>query len=135
MQPVPHAQLQTRRNLHAVLATLISHDPWFRLRLEVCVALCHFAALPPTIYINLVCFTPPCNRIANCLSSRTLSKCHSFKLTEIVREFPCEVRRHVVGNPQSSDTVILEEKDRRFSVSICKSSDERFLIIQFLGKR
>jgi len=40
------------------------------------------------------------------------------------------VRRHVVGNPQSSDTVILEEKDRRFSVSICKSSDERFMIIQ-----
>lgn len=40
-----------------------------------------------------------------------------------------------MGNPQSSDTVILEEKDRRFSVSICKSSDERFLIIQFLGKR
>ncbi|CAL1147798.1 unnamed protein product, partial [Cladocopium goreaui] len=40
------------------------------------------------------------------------------------------VRKHVVGTPQSSDTVVLEEKDRRFSVSICKSSDERFLIIQ-----
>eukprot|EP00438_Fugacium_kawagutii_P001332 Skav226316 [mRNA] locus=scaffold3301:601007:601873:- [translate_table: standard] len=36
----------------------------------------------------------------------------------------------MVGTPQSSDIVVLEEKDRRFSVSICKSSDERFLIIQ-----
>ncbi|CAJ1418604.1 unnamed protein product [Effrenium voratum] len=40
------------------------------------------------------------------------------------------VRRHVVGSPQSADTVVLEEKDRRFAVSICKSSDERFMIIQ-----
>jgi protease II len=46
-----------------------------------------------------------------------------------------KVRKHVVGTPQSSDTVVLEEKDRRFSVSICKSSDERFLIIQTLGER
>ncbi|CAJ1407091.1 unnamed protein product [Effrenium voratum] len=47
------------------------------------------------------------------------------------------VRRHVVGSPQSADTVVLEEKDfrddRRFAVSICKSSDERFMIIQLLG--
>ena len=46
-----------------------------------------------------------------------------------------KVRKHVVGIPQSSDIVVLEEKDRRFSVSICKSSDERFLIIQTLGER
>lgn len=46
-----------------------------------------------------------------------------------------KVRKHVVGTPQSSDTVVLEEKDRRFSVSICKSSDDRFLIIQPLGER
>ena len=40
------------------------------------------------------------------------------------------VRRHVLGTSQSSDTVVWEETDRRFSLSISTTSDEQFLIIQ-----
>ncbi|CAK9057191.1 Dipeptidyl aminopeptidase BI (DAP BI) [Durusdinium trenchii] len=40
------------------------------------------------------------------------------------------VRRHVLGTPQASDVVVLEETDKRFSVNISKTSDERFLVIQ-----
>lgn len=58
MRPVPHAQLQTRRNLHAVLATLISHDPWFRLRLEFCVALCHLLLSLRLLYKSCMFYAP-----------------------------------------------------------------------------
>ena len=40
------------------------------------------------------------------------------------------VRRHVLGTSQSSDTTVWEELDRRFSLSLCKTSDDRFLVIQ-----
>ena len=41
-----------------------------------------------------------------------------------------DVRRHVIGTAQSSDTTLFEERDRRFSVGISKTSDERFLVVQ-----
>ena len=40
------------------------------------------------------------------------------------------VRRHILGTSQSADTVVFEETDRRFSVSISKTSDEQFLVVQ-----
>ncbi|CAE8677263.1 unnamed protein product, partial [Polarella glacialis] len=40
------------------------------------------------------------------------------------------VRRHVIGTCQTQDQVVFEERNKQFSVSMCKSSDSRFLIVQ-----
>jgi len=40
------------------------------------------------------------------------------------------VRWHAIGAPQHEDRVVLQEDDRRFSVSIGQTSDDRFLVIQ-----
>lgn len=42
---------------------------------------------------------------------------------------PFQIRRHVLGTAQSSDTLVLQEDDERFHLSVEASRDERWIVI------
>jgi len=75
-------------------------------------------------------------RIENTIGSPVWATDDSALLYVVVDENwrPHQVRRHVLGRPVASDTVVYEEKDPGFFVSVSRSASRRYLLIHTADK-
>ena len=75
-------------------------------------------------------------RIENTIGSPVWAADDSALLYVVVDENwrPYQVRRHILGRPAASDTVVYEEKDPGFFVSVSRSASRRYILIRTADK-